>query len=59
MFEGVTIEQYLLHQRIEKVKELLSYEEKTISEIANDLGYSSTAHLSTQFKNNRDAAFCI
>ena len=48
--EGITIEQYLLQQRIEKVKELLSYEEKTISEIAFDLGYSSTAHLSAQFK---------
>lgn len=48
--EGITIEQYLLLQRIEKVKELLSYEEKTISEIAFDLGYSSTAHLSAQFK---------
>lgn len=48
--QGVTIEQYLLQQRIERVKELLSYEEKTISEIALDLGYSSTAHLSAQFK---------
>ena len=48
--EGITIEQFLLQQRIEKVKELLSYKEKSISEIAFDLGYSSTAHLSTQFK---------
>lgn len=48
--EGVTIEQYLLQQRIEKVKELLSYDEKTISEIAFESGYSSTAHLSNQFK---------
>lgn len=48
--EGITIEQYQLQQRIEKVKELLSYEEKTISEIAFNLGYSSTAHLSAQFK---------
>ena len=48
--EGVTIEQYLLQQRIKKVKELLSYGEKTISEIAFQLGYSSTAHLSSQFK---------
>jgi AraC-like DNA-binding protein len=48
--EGVTIERYLLQQRIEKVKELLSYEEKNISEIAFELGYSSTAHLSGQFK---------
>ncbi|SOE22902.1 Helix-turn-helix domain-containing protein [Spirosomataceae bacterium TFI 002] len=48
--EGITIEQFLLHQRVEKVKELLSYEQKNISEIAIDLGYSSTAHLSSQFK---------
>jgi AraC-like DNA-binding protein len=48
--EGITIEQYLLQQRIEKVKELLSYEEKNISEIAFEMGYSSTAHLSGQFK---------
>lgn len=48
--EGVTIEQFLLGQRIEKVKELLSYEEKTIADIAFDMGYSSTPHLSAQFK---------
>ncbi len=48
--KGITIEQFLLQQRIEKAKELLSYEEKSISEIALDLGYSSTAHLSAQFK---------
>ncbi|MCB9261176.1 MAG: helix-turn-helix transcriptional regulator [Flavobacteriales bacterium] len=48
--EGITIEHYFLQQRIEKAKELLSYGEKTISEIAFDLGYSSTAHLSAQFK---------
>ena len=48
--EGITIEQYVLQQRIEKAKELLSYGEKTISEIAFEMGYSSTAHLSSQFK---------
>lgn len=48
--EGITIEQYFMQQRIEKVKEMLSYKEKTISEIAFDQGYSSTAHLSSQFK---------
>jgi len=48
--EGITIEHYLLNQRIERVKELLSYEQKTISEIAIELGFSSTAHLSSQFK---------
>ncbi len=48
--EGITIEHYVLQQRIEKAKELLSYGEKTISEIAFEMGYSSTAHLSSQFK---------
>lgn len=45
-----TIEQYIIAQRIEKVKEWLSYNEMTISEIAWKLGYSSVAHLSNQFK---------
>lgn len=48
--EGITIEQYIIHQRIEKVKELLMYGELSLSQIAIDLGYSSTAHLSNQFK---------
>lgn len=48
--EGTTIEQYLIHQKIEKVKELLHYKELALSQIAFDLGYSSTAHLSAQFK---------
>lgn len=48
--EGITIEQYLIHQKIEKVKELLVYDELTLSEIAYQLSYSSVAHLSTQFK---------
>ncbi len=48
--EGITIEQFLITQRIEKVKELLSYNEMTISEIADVLGYSSVSHLSGQFK---------
>jgi len=48
--EGITIEQYFISQRIEKVKELLSYNELTLSEIAFDLGFSSVAHLSSQFK---------
>lgn len=45
-----TIEQYIIAQRIEKVKEWLSYNELTVSEIAWKLGYSSVAHLSNQFK---------
>ena len=48
--EGITIEKFAILQRIEKVKELLSYGELTVSEIAFQLGYSSSAHLSSQFK---------
>ncbi len=48
--EGITLEQYIIRQKIEKVKELLFYDELTLSEIANRLGYSSLAHLSGQFK---------
>jgi AraC family transcriptional regulator len=48
--EGVTIEQFFILQKIEKVKELLVYNEETLSEIAWKLGYSSVAHLSAQFK---------
>lgn len=48
--EGTTIEQYTIHQRIERVKELLVYGELTLSQIAHDMGYSSVAHLSNQFK---------
>ncbi|OYQ37976.1 AraC family transcriptional regulator [Flavobacterium cyanobacteriorum] len=48
--EGTTIEKYYIAQRIEKVKELLVYDELTLSEIAHTLGYSSTAYLSSQFK---------
>jgi len=48
--EGVTIEKYYITQKIEKVKELLIYDEFTLSEIAYRMGYSSVAHLSGQFK---------
>ena len=48
--EGITIEQYIINQKIEKVKELLMYDELSLSQIALQLGYSSTAHLSAQFK---------
>jgi AraC family transcriptional regulator len=48
--EGRTIENYFIEQRIEKAKELLIYGQLTLSQIAFDLGYSSVAHLSTQFK---------
>lgn len=48
--ENTTIEQYFILQKIEKVKEWLVYDEFTLSEMAIKLGYSSTAHLSSQFK---------
>lgn len=48
--EGTTIEQYFIHQKIERVKELLVYDELTLSEIAHEMRYSSVAHLSNQFK---------
>ena len=48
--EGITLEQYIIRQKIEKVKELLFYDELNLSEIAQRLGYSSVAHLSAQFK---------
>lgn len=48
--EGNTIEKYMISLKIERVKELLVYDEKTISEIAYLMGYSSAAHLSGQFK---------
>ena len=48
--EGTTIEKYFIAQKIEKVKELLVYDEMTLSGIADQLGYSSVAALSTQFK---------
>jgi AraC-like DNA-binding protein len=48
--EGITLEKYFIAQKIEKVKELLVYDELTLSEIAHQLHYSSVAHLSNQFK---------
>lgn len=48
--ENITIEQYVILQRIELVKELLKYGELTLNEISYKLGYSSVAHLSNQFK---------
>jgi len=48
--EGNTIEKFFISQKIEKIKELLIYDELTLSEISYKLGYSSVAYLSTQFK---------
>jgi len=50
--EGITIEHFIILQKIEKVKEYLKYNELTLSEIAYKLGYSSVQHLSRQFKKN-------
>ena len=48
--ENTTIEKYFISQKIEKVKELLVYNELSLSEIADILNYSNVAHLSNQFK---------
>lgn len=48
--EGTTIEKYVILQRIERVKELITYNEMNMNEIAGKLGYSSVQHLSQQFK---------
>ena len=48
--EGITIEHYFIAHKIERVKELLTYDELTLSEIAIQLQYSNVAHLSNQFK---------
>jgi len=49
--ENVTIEHFVILQRIERAKELLKYGELTLSEIAVELGYRSVQHLSNQFKS--------
>ena len=47
---GITIQQYIIFHKIERVKELILYDELTLSEISYRLHYSSPAHLSNQFK---------
>ena len=47
---GSTIEHYIIMNKIERVKELLLYDELSLTEISHNLGYSSVAHLSHQFK---------
>lgn len=49
--ENTTIEKYIIQQKIEKVKELLEYGELNLTEISYKMGYSSSAHLSAQFKS--------
>ena len=48
--KGITIQQFIIIHKIEKVKELLLYDELNLTEIADKLHYSSVAHLSNQFK---------
>jgi AraC-like DNA-binding protein len=48
--KGITIQQFIINHKIERVKELLLYDEMNLSEIAYLLNYSSVAHLSGQFK---------
>ena len=48
--EGTTIEKYFINLKIERAKELIIYNQLSLSEIAYRLNYSSTAHLSNQFK---------
>ncbi|MDR0229560.1 MAG: AraC family transcriptional regulator [Flavobacteriaceae bacterium] len=49
--ESLTIEKYYIHQRIEKVKEYISYGEYTLAEIATKMYYNDLSHLSKQFKS--------
>jgi AraC-like DNA-binding protein len=48
--KGITIQQFIINHKIEKIKELLLYDELNLTEIAHKLHYSSVAHLSNQFK---------
>lgn len=48
--ESITLEQFIIRQKTERVKELIVYDELTLSEIGYQLGYSNVAHLSAQFK---------
>lgn len=48
--EGLTIEKFTIRQKVERAKELISYAELSMAEVAQQLGYSSPAHLSRQFR---------
>jgi AraC-like DNA-binding protein len=48
--QGMTIEHFIISHKIERIKELIIYGEHNITEIAWKMGYSSVAHLSSQFK---------
>ena len=49
--QDTTIERFIIGQKVEKIKELMEYGELNLNEIAYQMGYSSSAHLSTQFKS--------
>ena len=48
--EGLTIEKFIIRQKVERAKELLSYQDDSVAEVARQLGYRSPAHLANQFK---------
>jgi AraC family transcriptional regulator len=48
--EGMTLEKYIIRQKVERAKELLSYQDRKVTEVARLLGYSSAAHLTNQFR---------
>jgi AraC-like DNA-binding protein len=48
--QGITIEHFIINHKIERIKELIIYDELNITEIAWKMNYSSVAHLSNQFK---------
>lgn len=48
--KGITIKQFIINNKIERVKELLLFDDYTLKEISYQLNYSSVAHLSSQFK---------
>lgn len=48
--EGLTLEKYIIRQKVEWAKELLSYQDSTVADVAQQLGYSSAAYLTNQFK---------
>ena len=50
MREGLTLEKYIIRQKVERAKELLSYQDAKVAEVARLMGYSSAAHLTNQFR---------
>ncbi|WP_162303728.1 helix-turn-helix domain-containing protein [Hymenobacter sediminis] len=48
--EGLTLEKYIIRQKVERAKELLSYQDENVASVAKRLGYSSAAHLTNQFR---------